>query len=185
MKSKNTLYNDLERILVTSEEIQERVRQIARQISVDYNNKDLILIGVLKGSIIFLSDLIRNITIKHTVDLIGTSSYGSEMVSSYNVKITKDVNGSIFKKDVLLVEDIYDTGQTINAIIGLLTLHNPASLEVCALLDKNKKDKISIPIKYTGFKIPDVFVVGYGLDYNEYYRNLDCIGVLKSVSSEQ
>ena len=174
------LVEDLEYIILTQEQIQKRILEIGGEISRDYVNKALVLIGILKGGVIFLSDLTRNIPIPHSYDMVGASSYGSGTASSGHVIITKDVEISLKDKSVLLIEDIYDTGNTLNVVKELLDVHSPESIEICAFLWKEKKNRtFEIPIKYIGFKIPDVFVVGYGLDFNEKYRNLPCVGVLK------
>jgi hypoxanthine phosphoribosyltransferase len=174
------LTDDLEYILLSEQDIQKRVIEIAAEIDRDYSGKDLVLVCILKGGIIFLSDLTRRITLPHAFDMVGAESYGASTISSGHVIITKDVEISLEGRDVLLIEDIYDSGRTLKVVRELLQVHTPGSLEVCALLWKEKKDRIyEVSIKYTGFRIPDVFVVGYGLDFNEKYRNLRCIGVLK------
>lgn len=173
------MHRDIKEIIYTPEQIQEKIREIAAQISNDYKDKDLILIGVLKGCIIFMADLSREITIQHKIDFIGTSSYGSSKKSSGQIIITKDITIDIRDKDILFIEDIFDTGQTLKAIIDLIKIHNPRSIEVCCLLYKKKINTPTLPIKYYGLEIPDDFVVGYGLDYNECYRNLKFIGILK------
>ena len=171
---------DLEYIILSEDEIQKRVSELARDISRDYKSKDLSLIGILKGGIVFLADLTRKITISHSYDMVGASSYGSGASSSGKVIITKDVDIPLKGKDILLIEDIYDTGTTLKVVKELLDVHSPRSIEICALLWKKKKKRYyDIPVKYVGFEVPDVFVVGYGLDFNQRYRNLPCIGVLK------
>lgn len=169
----------LERVLLTREQIETRVKELADEISRDYAQKDLVLISVLKGGVIFLADLTRHLTIPHSYDLVGASSYLGKTQSSGEVRLTKDVDIEIKNKHVLLVEDIYDSGATLVFLYDILRVHSPSSIEVCAFLDKEKKHKHDVAIRYVGFHIPDVFVVGYGLDYQELYRNLDCIGVLK------
>jgi len=172
--------SDLEYVLLPEDKILQRVSEIASDIVRDYQETNPVLIGILKGGIIFLSDLTRHISIPHSYDIVGASSYGSRTSSSGQVIITKDVEISLRNRDVLLIEDIYDSGATLKVVKDLLLVHSPRSLEICALLWKEKKNRAyDIPIKYIGFTIPDVFVVGYGLDYNEKYRNLRCIGVLK------
>lgn len=172
------LSNDLERILYTEDQIRDRVAELGRQISDDYRGKPLVLISILKGGIMFLADLTRTITIPHAFDLMGASSYKGTR-SSGKVIITKDTELDIQGKDVLLVEDILDSGHTLSVIIELLKIQDPASVEICCLLDKKRERKLTVPLRYTGFEIPDEFVVGYGLDYNEHYRNLSGIGILK------
>ena len=170
---------DLQSVLYTPEDIQRRVDELGAQISSDYRGKDLVLISILKGGIIFLADLMRSISIPHAFDLVGSSSYRGGVASSGKVVITKDVELDLRGKDILLVEDILDTGNTLAVICELLRIQAPASLEICCLLHKKREQKFQIPLKYTGFEIPDEFVVGYGLDYRERYRNLRCIGILK------
>lgn len=171
-------YQDIERILYSEEQIRDRIGQLGRQISNDYKGKELILISILKGGILFLADLTRAITIPHAFDLMGASSYKGRS-SSGKVIITKDTELALEGKHILLVEDILDTGHTLSVIIELLKIQSPASVEICCLLNKDRERKHAIPLRYTGFEIPDEFVVGYGLDYNEHYRNLSSIGVLK------
>jgi hypoxanthine phosphoribosyltransferase len=173
------MHPDLERVLITREQVKQRVEEMAREIERDYRGRDLVLVCILKGGIIFLSDLTRQITIPHTYDTVGAMSYGQSTSSSGHVIITKDINVDIKGKDVLLIEDIYDTGRTMRVVKDLLAVHAPRSVEVCAFVYKDKKHEFELPVKYIGFHIPDVFVVGYGLDYAERYRNLDCIGVLR------
>jgi len=173
------LARDIERVLLSSEHIARRVKELGASVSADYRNRDLVLVNILKGGIVFLADLSRAITIPHSFDLIGASSYRGAMRSSGKIIITKDLDLDLRGKDVLLVEDILDTGRTLNLVLELIRLHEPASLEICCLLDKQRPRDLKIPIKYTGFHLPDEFVVGYGLDYQERYRNLPFIGVLK------
>ena len=172
------LSKDLERMLYSEAQIHDRVAELGRQISDDYRGKPLVLISILKGGIMFLADLTRAITIPHAFDLMGASSYKGTR-SSGKVIITKDTELDIQGRDVLLVEDILDSGHTLSVIIELLKIQDPASVEICCLLDKKRERKLSVPLRYTGFEIPDEFVVGYGLDYNEHYRNLSGIGILK------
>ncbi len=172
------LFKDLERVLYTEEQIRERVGQLGREISDDYRGKSLVLISILKGGILFLADLTRAITIPHSFDLIGASSYKGSR-STGRVIITKDTDLDLHGRDILLVEDILDTGHTLSVIVELLKIQDPASVEICCLLNKKRDRKLGIPLRYTGFEIPDEFVVGYGLDFNEQYRNLSGIGILK------
>lgn len=179
------MLDDIEKILITQEEIQRKAKELGALVSKDYRNKDLFLVNVLKGSVIFLSDLIRFITIPLAVDFMAISSYGPTTESLGVVRLVKDLEESINGKHVLVIEDIIDTGLTLNYLLTNLKVREPASLEVCTLLDKSVRRIVDIPIKYKGFDIPDVFVVGYGLDYEQKYRNLPFIGVLKpSVFSE-
>jgi hypoxanthine phosphoribosyltransferase len=172
--------NDLERILIEEEALADRVAELGAEITRDYAGRKLILVSVLKGGILFLADLIRRINLPHEIELMGASSYKGGMAPTAGIRITKDVDQNLSGKHVLLVEDIYDTGRTLKVAYELLKLHGPASIEVCSLLVKPKAHEEIIPVKYVGFDIEDVFVVGYGLDYKERYRNLPCIGVLKS-----
>lgn len=173
------MLNDVQEILITREEIQNRVKELGQQISRDYEGKDLMLIGVLKGSVPFMADLLREISIHCTMDFMATSSYGSSTQSSGVVRILKDLDSNIKNKNILIVEDIIDTGYTLQYLIENLKSRKPNDISLCCLLDKPDRRKVHLDIKYTGFKIPDAFVVGYGLDYAERYRNLPFIGVLK------
>ena len=175
------LFSDIERVLITHEQLQERIAELGKQISDDYRGKPLVLISILKGGIVFLADLMRAITIPHAFDLMGASSYKGGTRTSGKVVITKDTELDLHGKHVLLVEDILDTGHTLNVICELLKIQDPASLEICCLLnkDRERERKLKIPMKYTGFEIPDDFVVGYGLDFKEHYRNLSCVAALK------
>lgn len=170
---------DLNQILIGEEQLAQRVSQLGEEISQDYEGRDLILVSVLKGGVIFLADLMRRITIPHQIELVGASSYKGGTTPTTCIRITKDVDQSLAGREILLVEDIYDTGNTLHVVHDLLSLHRPASIEICALLQKKKPDLHRLPVKYLGFEIDDAFVVGYGLDYKERYRNLPCIGVLR------
>ena len=178
-KSDCTLYADLERILIEQEAIDTKVAELGAQISADYAGKSLVLVSVLKGGVIFLADLIRQITLPLQIELVGASSYKGGTAPTPGVRITKDVDQNLADKHVLLVEDIYDTGHTLKVVHDLLAIHCPASLDVCALLSKRKNRSRQLDLKYVGFEIDDEYVVGYGLDFKEMYRNLPCIGVLK------
>lgn len=167
---------EIDRVLFNHAQIQQRVRVLAHKISKDYSGKQLVLIGVLKGVICFMSDLMRNITMPLSVDFMAVSYFGTNVNQS--VKITKDLDVSIKDRDVLMVEDIVDTGMTLNYILNHLSTYNPSSLRVCTLLDKRVRRLADVPIEYIGFEIPDEFVVGYGLDYLGEYRNLPFIGIL-------
>lgn len=173
------MLNDVEEILIKKEELEKRVEELGQEISKEYKDKDLMLIGVLKGSVPFMSDLMRQITIPCTMDFMAVSSYGSATQSSGIVRILKDLDSNIENKNILIVEDIIDTGYTLKYLIENLKSRKPASIRVCCLLDKPDRRKADLVIDYTGFKIPDAFVIGYGLDYAEKYRNLPFIGVLK------
>lgn len=170
---------DLERVLIDQQTLGRRIAELGAEISRDYAGRKVILVSVLKGGIIFLADLMRCINCEHEIELIGTSSYRGGTSPHGSVRITKDVDQSLAGKHVLLVEDIYDTGRTMRVALELLKLHGPASLEICCLLVKPSAHKEQLNVKYVGFEIPDEFVVGYGLDYREHYRNLPLIGVLK------
>ena len=170
---------DILRILISREVLSARVSELGAQISADYAGRDLFLVAVLKGSVVFLADLIRTITIPHRIDFMATSSYGASTQSSGVVQILKDLEDSIEGQNVLVVEDIIDSGHTLAYLRRLLLVRNPASLRICSLLDKKERREADVPVDYTGFAIPNEFVVGYGLDFNELYRNLPFIGVLK------
>jgi hypoxanthine phosphoribosyltransferase len=165
-------------ILLSPEEIASRVATLGATISHDYAELDLVLLGVLRGAVPFLADLTRAIAIPHTFDMIGASSYGGATVSSGDVRITRDAASNLKGRHIIVVEDIYDTGNTLQVLLALLRLHQPASLEVCALLVKDRPREHNIPIKYTGFTIPNRFVVGYGLDHADRYRHLPYVAVL-------
>ena len=165
------------RVLFSREQIAERTRQIGAQISADYNGKSVVLIGVLKGAAMFLADLARAITIENTFDFVAVSSYGRARVSSGAVKLIKDIDNPIEDRHVLLIEDILDTGLTLSYLRGLMLQHKPASLKIVACLDKPEQRLVPIEADYVAFKIPNHFVVGYGLDYAERYRGLADIRV--------
>jgi hypoxanthine phosphoribosyltransferase len=173
------LRDDVASVLITEEEIRARVADLGRRISEDYEGRELTLVSVLKGSLPFMADLMRAITIPVAIDLMEVSSYGTATESSGLVRILKDLSSSIDGRDVLIVEDIIDTGLTLNYLVRYLRGKNPRSLRICTLVDKPARRLVDIPIDYRGFEIPDQFVIGYGLDYGEYYRNLPFIGVLK------
>lgn len=170
---------DIERILFSAQELADRTRIMAQEISRDYAGKEPLLISVLRGSFIFMADLVRQITLPCTVDFMAVSSYGKSTVSSGAVQITKDLSEDIVGKDLIIVEDILDSGNTLHYLMKTLTARNPASIRLCTLLDKPDRRKIPVHVDYRGFEIPDEFVVGYGLDYAERYRNLPYIGILK------
>ena len=171
--------NDILKILVTEEEIKQKVSELGAQISRDYKDKNLLLVGVLKGSVVFMADLMRAITIPARIDFMAVSSYGSGTVSSGVVKIIKDLDIDLHGYDVLIVEDILDSGMTLKYITGLLEQRGTKSIKIATLLDKPARRKADIKADYYCFNIPDEFVVGYGLDYNEEYRNFPAVGVLK------
>jgi hypoxanthine phosphoribosyltransferase len=164
--------------LVSAEDLQRRVRELGAEISRDYADKDLVLIGVLKGAVFFLSDLMRAMDIQSEVDFMAVASYGSSTDSSGVVRILKDLDANIEGRDVLIVEDIVDSGLTLSYLMRSLKAREPRSVEVCALLTKPERRKVELPIRYIGFEIPNRFVIGYGLDHAERYRNLSHIAVL-------
>lgn len=170
----------LAEILIDEETLQKRVAELGRQISIDYaGNDNLLLICILRGGVPFMVDLSRHITVPHMMDFMAVSSYGAgKRESTGNVRVTFDLQTNIKDKDVLLVEDIVDSGHTIASVLGMLETRQPASLKVCALLDKAERREAVVPIHYRGFTIPNKFVFGYGLDLDEYYRNLPFVGVV-------
>ena len=165
-------------ILVQPDDLWHRVKQLADEISRDYEGRELLLVGVLKGAVFFLSDLMRQLEVPCEVDFMAVSSYGSSTESSGVVRIMKDLDTPIEGRDVLVVEDIVDSGLTLKYLLKTLSARSPASLEVCALLEKPERRKVDLQIKYTGFEIPNRFVIGYGLDHDERYRNLPYVAVL-------
>ena len=173
------MIQDVERILFTEEQLQKRVAELGAQITADYAGKNPVLASVLRGSYIFMADLTRQIKLPLTVDFMAVSSYGSGTTSSGQVEIRKDLSDSIEGRDLLIVEDILDSGNTLYYLQRILNARHPASIKICTLLDKPERRAKPIEADYKGFTIPDEFVVGYGLDYNEKYRNLPYIGILK------
>ncbi len=178
-RSSRVFEDDIESVLLTEEQVQSKVRDLAAQISKDYQGRDVLLVGVLKGAFILMADLARALTVPHEFDFMAVSSYGSATQTSGVVRILKDLDREIQGRDVLLVEDIIDSGLTLNYLLKNLRSRRPATLEVCALLYKPEQLKADIEVKYTGFDIPSVFVVGYGLDYAERYRSLPFVATLK------
>jgi hypoxanthine phosphoribosyltransferase len=170
---------DVGEVLITSEEIREKTAELARRITADYEGKDLLLVCVLKGGLMFLADLMREIRLPLEIDFMAVSSYGDGTESSGVVRILMDLETNIQGRNVLIVEDIIDTGRTLNYIIQNLRTRRPASLKICTLLNKPARRILDIPVDYVGFVIPDRFVIGYGLDYGEVYRSLPFVGVLK------
>ena len=174
------LYEDVAEVLVTEEQLRAKVAELGARLSREYEGRPLVLVSVLKGSLPFMADLMRAMSIPLQIDLMEVSSYGGNATESSGlVRILKDLSASIEGKDVLIVEDIIDTGLTLNYLLRYLRGKNPRSLRICALLDKPARRLVDIPIDHVGFTIPDRFVVGYGLDYGEIYRNLPFVGVLK------
>lgn len=173
------MVNDIEKVLISEEELREIVKDLGKRISEDYKDKDLLLVSVLKGSVMFMADLMREITIPCNIDFMAVSSYGSGSKSSGVVKIIKDLDKSIEGKDLLIVEDILDSGRTLNYIKTILEARGIRSLKICTLFDKPERREVDLFADYIGAKVPNEFIVGYGLDYDEYYRNLPYIGALK------
>ncbi|MBT9582326.1 hypoxanthine phosphoribosyltransferase [bacterium] len=169
----------IEQQLFSVDEIAQRVQELGQQLSLDYAQLDPLVVVVLKGSAVFASDLIRHMPISLQVDYIGTSSYGDDTQSSGQVRIVKDIEVNLLGRHVLIVEDIVDTGLTLQYLLATLGLREPASLKICALLDKPSRRRAEVPVDYVGFSIDDHFVIGYGLDYASRYRQLPFIGVLK------
>ncbi len=178
------LDDDVAEILITEEQIRQRARELGQKISADYKGQDLLLVCVLKGAITFLADLMREITIPHAIDFMAISSYGASTESSGVVRILKDLDTNIEGCNVLIVEDIIDTGRTLSYITRNLRTRRPKSLRICTLLSKPSRREIEIPLHYVGFEIPNKFVIGYGLDFAEIYRSLPYIGVLKQEKYE-
>src|SRR5512133_1319380 len=174
------LAEDLQDVLLTPEQIQARVAQIGQAISHDYLGRNPLLVGVLKGVLFFMADLLRHITIPVEMDFIAVSSYSAEERDKGYVRLVKDLEIPIHNRHILFVEDVIDTGLTLNYLLGNLRSRQPASLEVCTLFDNPDHRLLDIPLRYTGFTLPDQFLVGYGLDYREKYRNLPFVGLLKA-----
>ena len=173
------MHKDVEQILYTEEELRSRVRELGSQITADYAGREPLLISVLRGSYIFMADLTRAIHLNVTVDFMAVSSYGAGTVSSGQVEIKKDLSDSIEGKDLIIVEDILDSGNTLYYLLDVLRARKPASIRLCTLMDKPERRTRPIKADYVGFTIPDAFIVGYGLDYAEKYRNLPYVGILK------
>ncbi len=173
------MLNDIYSALFSQEDLQAIVSRLGRQISEDYRDKNLLLVSILKGSIVFMSDLMRNITIPARIDFMAVSSYGSGINSSGTVKIIKDLDLNLEGYDLLIVEDILDSGRTLSSLMEILSLRKPKSIEICTLFDKPERREADVKAKYIGARVPDAFIVGYGLDYDERYRNLPFVGVLK------
>jgi hypoxanthine phosphoribosyltransferase len=173
------IHPDVREVLLVPEQIRARVRELAAEISRDYAGRDLHLVGVLRGAVVFLADLIRELTVPASVDFIAISSYGAESRSSGVVRLQKDLDDSVENRHVVVVEDIIDTGLTLNYLVGMLRSRKVAGVEVCALLDKPSARKAPCEARYVGFTVPDAFVVGYGLDFQQRYRGLPYIAILK------
>ena len=178
--SQTELQRAVSEVLIEEDSLQQRIRELGREVSADYRGKELLLVGVLKGAVFFMADLMRSITVPCEIDFMAISSYGASTDSSGVVRILKDLDINIEGRDVLVVEDIIDSGLTLSYLIRNLESREPASLEVCALMTKPERREIDVPVRYVGFEIPNRFVIGYGLDYAERYRNLPYIGVLRA-----
>jgi hypoxanthine phosphoribosyltransferase len=176
----------IDRVLVDEKSLQTRVRELGQEISADYKDSDLILICVLKGGVAFLTDLMRNITIPHEIDFLAISSYGAgQRESTGAVRLLMDLKADIAGRDVLIIEDIVDSGQTMEYLLRTLGARQPASLRICTLLSKPSRRVVDVPLDYVGFEIPNEFVLGYGLDLDEKYRNLPYVAVLKQELLEE
>lgn len=175
----NEWMNDIERVLLTEEDLKNKIAQLGEQISKDYQGEELLLLGILKGSVIFMSDLARSISIPVSMDFMAVSSYGDGTESSGVVRILKDLDQEIKGKNILIVEDIIDSGLTLDYLMGYFKARGPKSVEICTIMDKSDRRTVEVPIKYLGFDVPNEFLVGYGLDYAEKYRNLPFVGILK------
>jgi hypoxanthine phosphoribosyltransferase len=178
--SQTELERGVETILIDEERLRARIAELGEEISADYEGRDLLLIGVLKGAVFFMADLMRRLTVPCEIDFMAISSYGASTDSSGVVRILKDLDINIESRHVLVVEDIIDSGLTLSYLMRNLEAREPASLEVCALLTKPDRREIDVPVRYVGFEIPNNFVVGYGLDFGERYRNLPYVAVLQS-----
>ena len=175
-----SMHDDIKTVLVSEEQLKAKVAELGAQISRDYAGKNLVLVSILKGSVVFMADLMRAVSIPCNIDFLVVSSYGgSNTTTSGLVKIIKDLDGDLSGKDVLIVEDILDTGVTLSNLVPMLKMRNPNSVKICTILDKPSRRTADIQPDYEGFQVPDEFVVGYGLDYDEKYRNLSYVGVLK------
>ena len=175
-----SMHDDIKTVLVSEEQLKAKVAELGAQISRDYAGKNLVLVSILKGSVVFMADLMRAVSIPCNIDFMVVSSYGgSNTTTSGLVKIIKDLDGDLSGKDVLIVEDILDTGVTLSNLVPMLKMRNPNSVKICTILDKPSRRKANSQPDYEGFQVPDEFVVGYGLDYDEKYRNLPYVGVLK------
>ena len=173
------MLQDVEKVLISEEELQKRIKELGKQISEDYKDRNLVMISVLKGSIVFMADLMRAITIPCKIDFLATSLYKDETIPTGEVRFTKDLDKPIAGCDVLIVEDILDSGKTLSFVEDILLVRNPNSIRICTLLDKPERREVDITAEYVGFTVPNEFVIGYGLDYAQLYRNLPYIGIIK------
>ncbi len=172
--------DDIQTVLVTEEQLRAKVAELGAQVSRDYAGRDLLLVSILKGAVVFMADLMRAVTIPCSIDFMVVSSYGGTNTESTGlVKIVKDLDADLSGRDVLIVEDVLDTGVTLSNLVPMLKMRHPNSVRICAILDKPARRKTDIRADYIGFEVPDAFVVGYGLDYDEKYRNLPFVGVLR------
>jgi hypoxanthine phosphoribosyltransferase len=178
-ETRTNMDEDIAEVLITEEQIRAKVAELGQQIARDYQGKHLLLLGTLKGAVPFIADLARAIPIPLEIDYMAVASYGNATSSSGVVRILKDLEGPVERKNILIIEDIIDSGLTLKYLVDMLRRRNPLSLRICTLLDKQRERTIKIDLSYVGFQIPDKFVVGYGLDYAQRYRNLPYIGVLK------
>ena len=176
--SQTSVEHGVAEILIDEQTLRARIAELGEEISADYQGRAPLLVGVLKGAVFFMSDLMRELTVPCEIDFMAISSYGASTDTSGVVRILKDLDLNIEGRDVLVVEDIIDSGLTLNYLVGNLESRNPASLEICALLTKPERREIDVPVRYVGFEIPNKFVIGYGLDFAERYRNLPYVGVL-------
>ena len=174
------IYENVEKILISKEDLNKRIKEIGAQITKDFAGEEIIVIGVLKGSVLFMTDLIREIDLPMDIDFMVVSSYGNDTESSGNVKIIKDINIDVANKNIIIVEDIIDTGYTMQNLKELFKVRDCKAFKICTLLDKKERRQVEINADYVGFSVPNEFVVGYGLDFNGKYRNLEDIVVLKS-----
>ena len=174
-----TMYEDIEKVLISEEQLRGRIAVLGAQITYDYQGKNLLLLGTLKGAVPFIADLAREINLPVELDYMAITSYGDSTQSSGVVRIVKDLEGPVDQKHILIVEDIIDSGLTLHYLVDLLQRRNPLSLRICSLLNKERERVREVAIDYLGFSIPDKFVVGYGLDYAQRYRNLPYVGILK------
>ena len=172
------MHNDIQEVLLTEQMLADKVAELGAQITRDYADKEIFAIGILRGAVVFMADLIRAIERPVQIDFMAVSSYGMQADSSGIVRILKDLDSSITGKHVLIIEDIIDSGQTLSYLIKNLNERKPASIQLCTLMNKPERRKVDLPVKYVGFEIPNEFVVGYGLDYAEKYRNLPYLGIL-------
>ena len=180
MSVMSELEKDVSEILIDEDSLQRRIAELGDEISSDYAGRDLLLIGVLKGAVFFMADLMRKLAIPCEIDFMAISSYGGQTDSSGVVRILKDLDVNIKDRDVLVVEDIIDSGLTLSYLMRNLQSREPTSLEICALMTKPSRREIEVPVRYVGFEIPNRFVIGYGLDFGERYRNLPYVGVLNA-----